>query len=227
VADSAAGGMHAVIAILAALLGRATSGQGAYLDVSVADGVLQLMSLHIDRYLATGEEPGPGGDILTGRYACYDVYAAKDGKWLTLAAIEPAFFANVCKALACEKWIPHQMDDARQAEIRADFRAAFRARTRDEWVAALAANVTCIAPVYSIPELARDEAFVARGAFARASRAKEGEFRHVGPVLAGADRELPVHRVRDAAETDADELLAGAGYSRAEVDALRAEGVID
>src|SRR5205807_1149660 len=97
-ADSAGGGMHAVIAILAALVQRAASGEGAYLDVSVADGVLALMALQVDEHLATGIEPGPGHGILTGRYACYDTYEARDGKWLALAIIEPRFWANLCDA---------------------------------------------------------------------------------------------------------------------------------
>ena len=124
VADSAAGGMHAAIAILAALVRVAATGEGEYLDVSVAAGVLWLMSLPIDQHLATGEQPAPGGDLLSGRYACYDVYAARDGKFLAVGAIEPAFFANLCNALGLERWIPHQLDDARQDEIRAEFRRA-------------------------------------------------------------------------------------------------------
>src|SRR5207244_3555212 len=60
VADSAGGGMQAVIAVLAALVRRAATGEGAYLDVSAADGVLALMALQIDEYLAVGEVPGPG-----------------------------------------------------------------------------------------------------------------------------------------------------------------------
>ena len=59
VADSAGGGMHAVIAILAALVKRAGTGQGEYLDVAALDGVLSLMSLSLDQYLATGEVAGP------------------------------------------------------------------------------------------------------------------------------------------------------------------------
>ena len=47
--------MQAVIAILAALVRRSATGVGAYLDVSVADGVLSLMSLHVDEFLATGK----------------------------------------------------------------------------------------------------------------------------------------------------------------------------
>ncbi len=99
IADAAGGGMHAALAVCAALVGRATTGEGTFLDVSVADGVLWLMSLAVDEHLATGTEPGPGHDVLTGRYACYDTYRAADGKWLAVAAIEAKFFANLCRAL--------------------------------------------------------------------------------------------------------------------------------
>jgi alpha-methylacyl-CoA racemase len=227
VADSAAGGMHAAIAILAALLQRKSTGLGEYLDVAVADGALQLMSLHIDRYLATGEEPGPSGDILTGRYACYDVYAARDGKWLSVAAIEPAFFANLCRALGCEQWLTKQMDDASQEAIRADLRHAFLAKDRDQWVDELASKDTCIAPVATIPELVDDPAFIARSAFANAEHAKRGRFRQVGPVLAGPKRDVPTHRVADAAASESTDVLANAGMTRADIERLRTQGIIE
>src|SRR5438270_1931245 len=59
VADSAGGGMHAVMSILAALVRRVSTGEGANLDVSVADGMLALMALAVDEVLAVGVEPGP------------------------------------------------------------------------------------------------------------------------------------------------------------------------
>src|SRR3954453_16747326 len=118
VADSAGGGMHAVMSVLAALVQRASTGEGAYLDVSAADGVLALMALAVDEYLAVGVVPGPGHGMLTGRYACYVVYGCADGNWLTVAAIEPRFWANLCKAVSLERWIEHQTDDDLQAEIR-------------------------------------------------------------------------------------------------------------
>ena len=128
VADSAGGGMHAVMSILAALVARATTGEGAYLDVSVADGVLALMALQIDEYLATGAVPGPRHGLLTGRYACYDTYQAADGKWVSLAAIEPRFWANVCRLLDLEQWVDHQTDDSAQDLVRADLAAVFATR---------------------------------------------------------------------------------------------------
>ena len=185
VADSAGGGMQAVMAILAALVRRSASGAGAHLDVSIADGVLALMALQVDEYLATGAVPGPGHGLLTGRYAFYGVYGCADGKWVTVAAIEPRFWANLCRALGLERWAGHQYDDAVQDQIRADMEAAFRTRARDDWVAALAPADTCVAPVLSVPEVVDDEQYRARGAFVTASDPEHGEFRQVGYTLAG------------------------------------------
>ena len=148
--------MQAVIAILAALVQRAATGEGAYLDVSVADGVVALMSLYIDEYFATGEVPGPRHNILTGRYACYDVYQCRDDRWIAVGAIEPHFYANLCQALGCEQWLAYQTDDAVQDAIRADFQAAFATKTRAEWVEQLGPADTCVSEVASVPELVRD-----------------------------------------------------------------------
>ncbi len=226
VADSAAGGMHAAIAILAALLRRTATGKGEYLDVSIADGVLSLMSLAIDQHLATGEEPGPGHDILTGRYACYDSYEARDGKWLSVGAIEPSFYENLCRGLDCDRWIEHQHDDAVQDQIRADFRAAFKSRDRDAWVAELAASNTCVAPVYSISELVEDDHFEFRRAFNRAHNPKAGSFRQLAPPLAGMNPADEPVEVRDPAETDTLELLEAVGFAPSELEKLRADGVV-
>ncbi len=114
VADAAAGGMQAALAITAALARRGASGRGAYLDVSVAEGVLWLMSLLVDEQLARGGDIHPGHDILTGRYACYGTYRAGDGKWLAVGAIESKFFANLCAALGCPELAGSQLDDDAQ-----------------------------------------------------------------------------------------------------------------
>jgi len=215
-----------VVAILAALLRRAATGEPAYLDVAATDGVLALMSLAVDEYLATGTEPGPGHDILTGRYACYDCYEARDGKWLAVGIIEPRFWSNLCRALGLERWIDHQTDDAVQDEIRADFARMFRTRDRDDWVAELAPADTCVSPVNSIPEVVADPQFTARKAFVDADHPEHGRFRQVGPVLAGGDRSDAPYSAADADASDADAVLAAAGLSRAERDTLLADGVV-
>lgn len=225
-ADIAAGGMQAAIAILAALMRARRTGEGEYLDVSVADGVLFTTSLWIDQYLATGEEPGPGHDVLTGRYAWYDCYQARDGKWLAVGAIEAPFFANLCRALGLEKWIGHQEDDAVQEEMRADFRRAFATRDRDDWVRELAPADTCVAPVYSVPELVQDAHFAARGVFCEAAHPAHGRFRQVGPVFAGGERERKEHAALPYAHSDAESLLRGAGFSPEEIEELLGDAAV-
>ena len=218
--------MHAVIAILAALVHRGATGEGAYLDVSVADGVLALMSLNIDEYLATGAVPGPRHDLLTGRYACYDVYPCRDGKWLAVGAIEPRFYVNLCRELGCGQWTGHQDDDDAQPKIRADFRAAFATRDRDDWVATLAPADTCVSAVNTVPELVEDPHLVARGTFTEAHSDAHGDFRQVGYVLAGMRPPGSTVEVREPTITDTDLLLDAAGVDPETVATLRAEGAI-
>jgi alpha-methylacyl-CoA racemase len=226
VADIAAGGMQAAIAILAALVRRGRSGEGEYLDVAVADGVLFATSLWIDQYLATGERPGPGHDVLTGRYAWYECYRARDGRWLAVAAIEPPFFANLCKALGLERWIPHQEDPAAQEAMRAEFRRVFATRDRDAWVRELAPADTCVAPVYSVAELVRDPHFAERRVFCEATHPAHGRFRQVGPVFAGGERGRTDHRALPYAHSDAEAVLRDGGFSAAEIEALRRESAV-
>jgi alpha-methylacyl-CoA racemase len=226
VADAAAGGMHAALSIVTSLFARRATGRGAYLDVAVADGALWLMSLSVDEHLATGALPAPGHDVLTGRYACYGIYEAADGKWLAVAAIEPKFFANVCVALGCEKWIDHQYDDDLQDDIRADLQAAFAREGRDSWVARLAPADTCVAPVLEPAEAAYDPQYLSRGAFVEAEHPVAGTFLQVGPVLAGSER--PSERVvlRAPGETDTVDLLLAAGMERGAVDELLDKGAV-
>lgn len=225
VADIAAGGLQAATAIMAALVSRSTTGEGTYLDVSVADGVAWMLSLYIDDYLATGELPGPGHSILTGRYACYGLYRTSDDRWLAVAAIEPVFWANLCEALGLEQWIDHQLDDARQDEIRADLAAAFATADRETWAAKLADADTCVSPVNDIPEMVDDPQFGARGAVVTARHPVHGQFQQLGPLLAGTtpgdSYDLP-----DTALTDTDQLLRKAGYPDDQIETFRGKGVI-
>jgi alpha-methylacyl-CoA racemase len=184
------------------------------------------MSLAIDEYLATGAVPGPRHGLLTGRYACYDVYECADRRWLSVAAIEPRFWSNLCRALGCERWAAHQTDDDSQAAIRADLRAAFATRDREHWVSTLGPADTCVAPVASIPEVVDDPHLQARNVFVDAHREGEQTFRQVGWVLAGMEREQPAPVVRDPSVTDTDELLLAAGLDAATVASLRNEGVV-
>ena len=221
-ADSAGGGMHAALSICAALVRRAETGEGTALDVAAVDGMLSLMSLSLDEHLATGREVAPGTTLLTGRYACYEVYRCADDRWVAVGAIEPKFWANLCHALGCEGWITHQHDDEVQDEVRADLAAAFATRDRDDWVAELGPADTCVAPVLDIHEVPSDPHLTDRFVDVDV----HGQvFRQTGRVLAGAPR-VP-REVGSAPDgTDAHALLRDAGLSDDEIQDLQAAEVV-
>ncbi len=227
VADSAGGGMHAVVSILAALVKRSVTGEGAFLDCAAAEGILSLMSLSVDQYLAEGEVAGPRQVLLTGRYAFYDTYPTKDGKWVSVGAIEPHFYKNLCTRLGLPQYADKQYAEGLQDEIRAAFRAAFLTRTRDEWTAELAGNDTCVAPVLTIPEVASEPHWRARGLFMQAEHPQRGVFEQLSPVLAGAVRDHPKHTVRTGDETDSEALLGLAGLRPDEIAKLLSEGAVE
>jgi len=226
VADIAAGGMQASMAILAALLGRATSGVGSYLDVSIADGAFALMSLYVDEYLATGVEPGPGHYILTGRYACYEIYTCSDSKHISVGAIEGQFWRNLCELLELREFADAQLDDNQQDQIREALAQRFATRTRDEWVEVLGAANTCVAPVNTVAEAVIDEQYVARGLVASAVSETAGEFLQSAPTWAGTVAPDGPYQIRDGAVSDTMELLTQLGLAESEIAELEVSGAI-
>lgn len=226
IADAAAGGMHAALAITAALAGRATTGRGSYLDVSVADGVLWLMSLAIDEQLALGGDVRPGHDVLSGRYACYGTYRTQDGKSVAVGAIEGKFFANLCEALGCGELAALQYDDEAQPRLRAALVEAFDRRTRDEWVEVLAGADTCVAPVLEVGEVLSDPQFSARRVVGVATHPEHGEIRQLAPLLAGMPRTEGTVTLPDPGQTDTQHLLKEAGVDGETVAQWVAQGVV-
>ena len=226
VADAAAGGLHAALSICAALVGRQQTGQGCHLDVAIADGVLWLMSLAIDEHLALGTEPGPGHDLLTGRFACYGTYRTSDDGWLAVGAIEHKFFANLLRALGLEQWIDFQMVPEVQPQIRADLQDAFALDTRDSWTARLADHDTCVAPVLSVAELPRSPHVASRGLIVEARHPTHGHFQQLAPVLAGMSPQAAPIEVPDLEQTSTTELLEEAGVGTETITSWLSEGAI-
>ena len=78
----------------------------------------------------------------------------------------------------------------------------------------------------TVPEVATDEQFVARGDYVDAHHAEQGDFRQVGPVFAGMEQPLAPYEARDATITDTDALLRAAGISDDELAKLREAGAV-
>ena len=228
VADAAGGALHPALAVLGALFARTNDPQpsGRYLDVAATDGMLGLMSIPLEEHLATGSDPGPGSGVLSGRYACYGLYECAGGGWLSVAAVEAKFFANLCRELGRADLAELQYDDDRQDEVRAALTAAFATRGRDEWIARLAHHDTCVAPVLSVAEAAQDAHHRERALFTTARHREHGSFGQLGAVWAGSPptAEPVVLPADDQLDTDA--VLGELGYPADRLRALRTAGAI-
>jgi len=209
------GGMLAAIAILGALVGRERGGQGMYLDMALLDGVISWMTpLALSAYFS-GLEVGAGTHPLLGGRAFFNIYEASDGKYLTLAAIEPHFWGDFCRTVDRADLIERQYDPNLEPEIA----AIFKSKTRGEWLALFANNDACVEPVNSVEEMLADPQVQARGHV----RMEDGK--PVGMntpfVFARTDRSsAPV------LGTDTHALLQEIGVNDDEIDALTARKII-
>jgi len=160
IADLGGGALMAAFGILAALRERDRSGEGQHVDVSMADGALSWLALVAARYFADGTLPGRGEHELAGGLACYRPYACADG-WLTLAALEPRFWAAWCRGVGREDLVEQQFAAAGSA-VHAEVEAIFAGRTRADWERFAAEHECCLEPVLDLDEALASELVAAR-----------------------------------------------------------------
>jgi crotonobetainyl-CoA:carnitine CoA-transferase CaiB-like acyl-CoA transferase len=183
IADVGGGAMTAVIGILAALFGRTRHGGGASLDISMHDASLYWVMLPAARELVEGGSAAVGELPTFGAHASYNVYLTSDDRWIALGALELKFWAAFCDAIGRpDLTARHATDASDQADLVAEMRQVFRARTRDEWLALLSGHEVCATPVNTPGEALADPHVLARGTV----RAGRG-FRTIRPpFLSGA-----------------------------------------
>jgi alpha-methylacyl-CoA racemase len=123
------------------------------------------MGLHADE---------TGSSFLGGAAHFYDTYETLDGKFVSIAAIEPQFYELLIEkaGLDRKRFAPYvfRMEAgtelrARWAELKAELAAVFRSKTRDEWCDILEGSDACFAPVLSLSEAPHHPHNKARGAF--------------------------------------------------------------
>jgi alpha-methylacyl-CoA racemase len=164
-ADYAAG-QFAAFACVSALLGRAASGEGAYIDASLADTVSAWQGPLLAQHAVPGFAQRREAALLNGGAAYYRVYACADGH-VTLGAIEPKFWANFCQAMARPGWIVRQDEPFPQTALIAELAELFAGRTRAAWEALLGPVDCCFAVVLEPGEMPAHPQLHARGLLGR------------------------------------------------------------
>ena len=166
VGDFGGGALYLVVGVLAAIIEARGSGKGQVVDAAMIDGAASLMT-SIYGGKASGRLSGPRGTNITdsGAYF-YDVYECADGNYVSVAAIEGKFHAELLRRLEIDPdSLPAQMERAHWPEVKARLAAVFRTRTRDEWCARLEGSDACFAPVLSMDEAPQHPHNVARNGY--------------------------------------------------------------
>jgi len=222
VADIGGGALMAAVGILAALLARDRTGKGQYIDISMMDGSVTWNVFHTIMSLVQGGQPARGRTQLTGNNPCYAIYETKDGKYVTVGALEPHFWRNLCQQLGVEEFIADQFSEGeRRDEMFRVIRARFKEKTQAEWLAQLDPVDICFGPVNDISEAFRDPQVQHRGLV------KEVDGRiMIGSPLKFSDTPAIEPALPPDFGQHTEEILGKLGYSTEDIGRLRQAGTI-
>jgi len=166
VGDFAGGAMYLVTGVLAVLVERSVSGAGQVVDAAIVDGVSHLMANPYSLLAGGAWRDERGTNLIDSGAPFVDVYETADGKHVSVASLEPPFYAQLLAGLGLDAAeLPGQWSSKDWPALRETFAAAFRTKTRDEWAEIFAGTDACVAPVLSMTEAPTDPHLVARGTF--------------------------------------------------------------
>ncbi len=226
--DFGGGGMLLAFGMLAALLHARETGQGQVVDAAMLDGAAQLTTGYHAMLAGGLYDDRPGTSFLGGAAHFYDVYETLDGKYISVGAIEPPFYAEFIERVGLDPKVfaPHgfrfEVDDEVQAawaELKPLVAAAFARKTRDEWCELLEGSNVCFAPVLSLSEVAAHPHHRARKSFVDV----DGQLQ---PAPAPRFSRTPAADPVGSAAADARELLTRAGLAETDIEAIIASGAL-
>jgi len=163
VGDFGGGGMLLAFGIACGVIEARQSGRGQVVDAAMVDGAALLATMFSGMLAAGSWSEARGANLLDGGAPWYDTYATRDGKHVSIGAIEPKFYAELLQRLGLDAAsLPRQHDRAGWPLLRERFAAAFSQRSRDEWCAVFEGSDACFAPVLSFSESRRHPHVAAR-----------------------------------------------------------------
>lgn len=224
VGDFGGGGMLLALGMVAAILHARASGTGQVVDAAMLDGVNALMSAFHGLKAMGLHDDNTGASFLGGAAHFYDTYETSDGKFISVAAIEPQFYEELIARAGLDRgkfapnvfnWCTDETTRSQWTELKQELAAVFKTKTQDQWCRILEGSDACFAPVLTLSDAMEHAHNKARDAFlpvgghlqpAPAPRFSETRNAHPQPGVA------PGTHSRD--------ILEAAGFSQREIDTL-------
>ncbi|RLC32615.1 MAG: CoA transferase [Deltaproteobacteria bacterium] len=228
IGDMAGGGLVTAMAVLSALVGRERTGKGQYIDVGQADVLLSLNIRNTAEVLARRKGRTARPVDVRGLSLCYNTYRTSDDKFVALGAVEPKFWSNFCKTVGKEEWVEnHLLRYEDGSEMTEALKTLFASKSRDEWEKIFKDVESCITPVLTPDEALENEHYKERGMIFTMDDPDRGETLQIGFPAKFSDELNFKRSPAPFFGQHTDEVLAGIGFTKQEIEELRNEGVID
>lgn len=226
-ADVAGGSLHAVVGLLAAVIARQQSGLGQCLDVSMTDCSFSLNAMAGAGYLACGVEPQRESHVLNGG-SFYDYYRSRDGRWMSVGSLEPAFMQQLCAALGRPEWAVHGLSPRpeQQKALKQALQVEFEKRSFDELCELFAGVDACVEPVLSLSEAVAHPQLKARELVCQVPRGDGTTQAQLACPLKFSEGLPEPRNIGAAVGAHSDEVLAELGFSAQRIAELRRANVI-
>ena len=184
IADVAGGSHHAVMGILAAVIKRQETGEGAFIDISMTDAAFALNAMAGAAALAGGQPQKPESGMLNGG-TFYDYYQTRDGRWLSVGSLEPQFSSRLCDTLELGELKSYALSQKpeHQQELKAAIKQKIAERSLAEWREVFADVDACVEPVLTIEEAAEHPQLKARGMVVERDRGDGNLQKQIGSVF--------------------------------------------
>nr|XP_046231268.1 alpha-methylacyl-CoA racemase [Scatophagus argus]XP_046231269.1 alpha-methylacyl-CoA racemase [Scatophagus argus]XP_046231270.1 alpha-methylacyl-CoA racemase [Scatophagus argus] len=224
-ADFAGGGLTCALGIVLALLERTKSGKGQVIDASMVEGAAYVGSFVWKSRRIGMWDRSRGQNMLDSGAPFYDSYRTSDGKYMAVGAIEPQFYRQLLKGLELDaEELPPQMSFGDWPELRRIFTERFASKTQADWSAVFDGTDACVTPVLSFDQVSSHPHNRERASFIKDSSGEESP--RPAPVLSVTPAE-PCLAPDPVIGQHTVEVLEEYGLTSAEIDEMRAAGVIE
>jgi alpha-methylacyl-CoA racemase len=225
-ADVAGGAYLSVIACMAGLWHRERTGKGQKIDVSMMDGILPLLTLQLAQYWGSRVKED-FVNVLDGSFACYGVYECADGKYVSLAALEPKFWASFCHMVNKPEWLTSQFPAGGEIKkVREEVAGLFKTKSREEWVELAEVHDVCLSSVHEMEDLEKDPQLRAREMIIETEHEGGVKLKGVGVPIKFSECKPDPPEPAPVVGQDSIEILKEAGYSEERIEELVEKGIV-
>lgn len=227
-ADIAGGSYMAMIGTLAALQARTHTHKGQHVDISMTEGVMPLLIVPFTHYQATKQAQKRGETPLSGAFPNYNVYMCKDGKYISLATLEPKFWIKFCNIVQKPEFLGFAMpqEPEEMQKNKATLQTFFLTQERNYWLKLSQEHDLLISPVYEIDEIEQDKHLQERNMFIKMQHPQIGDVLSLAFPIKFSESPTFPQNIAPELGADTEKILQEIGFSTTEIEKFKSQNIV-